>query len=805
MSYLFQFSINGLKDFRIGRTKANNTSFDRYRNLPIRGIILVRSSRISSEPMISVDKKPTELFSYRKFWAECYGPAPFLPMSLKEMEEMGWDSCDIIIVTGDAYVDHPSFGMAVIGRVLEAQGFRVGIIAQPDWTSKKAFQTLGKPNLFFGVSAGNMDSMINRYTADRRIRHDDAYTPNDEGGKRPDRAVTVYSQRCKEAYKGVAVVIGSIEASLRRIAHYDYWSDKVRRSVLLDSKADLLVYGNAERAIVDIAHRMANGEKANQITDLRGTAFVRNEVPAGFTIIDSSSIDKAGPIDKTINPYLSTKSLSTEKNTATNSTTESENKTEMAEGPSSVETQSIRIIDPLTARKEKLERMLTVIRLPSYKDVKNDPVLYAHASRVLHIETNPSNARALVQQHDKRELWVNPPPIPLTTPELDSVFELPYQRAPHPSYGNAKIPALDMIQNSINIMRGCFGGCTFCSITEHEGRIIQSRSKDSILREVELIRDKNPNFTGTISDLGGPTANMWQLNCKSDQIQKSCRRLSCVYPGICKNLITDQTPLIDLYRDAREIPGIKRVLIASGLRYDLAVETPSYVKELVTHHVGGYLKIAPEHTEAGPLSKMMKPGIGTYDRFKKMFEKYTLEAGKKQYLIPYFIAAHPGTTDEDMLNLALWLKTNGFRADQVQAFYPSPMASATAMYYSGRNPLHKITRGGEIVRTAKGIKQRRLHKAFLRYHDADNWPLIREALQKMGKTHLIGPGKKHLIPAKQPRTWRAANGQPLLTQHTGLPPRTDRVKTNRSGDNRKKPGQKVKKNNRSLSNRTKRR
>lgn len=688
------------------------------------------------------------------------------------MDELGWDSCDIIIVTGDAYVDHPSFGMAVIGRTLEAQGFRVGIIAQPDWTSKEAFQALGKPNLFYGVAAGNMDSMINRYTADRKLRHDDAYSPHNEGGKRPDRAVVVYSQRCKEAYKGVPVIVGSIEASLRRIAHYDYWSDKVRRSVLMDSKADLLVYGNAERAIIDIAHRIANGEAVHKIRDLRGTAFVRKRVPDGWTIIDSSTVDTPGEIAKPINPYQVSDSGGSGDCAKDQPSDKANNSADKQ-----VETQVVRIIDPLSARKNKLNTDKVVIRIPSYETVKNDPVSYGHASRVLHLETNPGNARALVQQHGEREVWLNPPPLPLSTQEMDEVFDLPYQRVPHPSYGDAKIPAYEMIRFSVNIMRGCFGGCTFCSITEHEGRIIQSRSKESILREVENIRDKTPGFTGVVSDLGGPTANMWRLSCKSKTIEENCRRLSCVYPGICKNLDTDQMPLVDLYRNARELPGIKKILIASGLRYDLAVETPEYVKELVTHHVGGYLKIAPEHTESGPLSKMMKPGIGSYNKFKKLFEKYSKEAGKKQYLIPYFIAAHPGTSDEDMMDLALWLKANGFRADQVQAFYPSPMASATAMYYSQRNPLKKISRSSEVVKTPRGLRHRRLHKAFLRYHDADNWPAIREALQKMGRSDLIGSGKKHLVPARQPRSWSpkakvqgSGKGQ-ILTQHTGLPPR----------------------------------
>ena len=708
------------------------------------------------------------IFSYRKYWASRFGTAPFLPMSRAEMDLLGWDSCDIIIVVGDAYVDHPSFGMAVIGRMLEAQGFRVGIIAQPDWTSAEAFRQLGKPNLFFGVSAGNMDSMVNHYTSDRRLRHNDAYTPNDEHGKRPDRAVTVYAQRCREAFKDVPVIIGGIEASLRRIAHYDYWSDKVRRSVLPDSKADLLVYGNAERAIVEIAHRVAKGEHPREMKDIRGTAFMHDGViPDGWVMLDSTTVDEPGPVAAHPDPYAMTSAATCDK------------KEEGGE-------KGVQVVHLRREIPRNHPRELTVVRLPAYERVKDDPVLYAHASRVLHLETNPGNARALVQRHGDRDVWLNPPPIPLTTAEMDGVFDLPYARAPHPVYGDAKISAWEMIRFSVNIMRGCFGGCTFCSITEHEGRIIQSRSEDSILREVEEIRDKVKGFTGVISDLGGPTANMYTLTCKDEKIEENCRRLSCVYPDICKNLNTDHGPLIQLYRKTRALPGIKKVLIASGLRYDLAVESPAYVKELVTHHVGGYLKIAPEHTEGGPLSKMMKPGIGTYDRFKAMFEKFSREAGKEQYLIPYFIAAHPGTTDEDMMHLAIWLKTNGFRADQVQAFLPSPMALATAMYHSGRNPLRTVRRTGtEEVFSPKGLKQRRLHKAFLRYHDAENWPLLREALKKMGRADLIGNGKRHLIPTWQPagtgdaggegaRTGRKHGQQKFLTKHTGLPPQSER-------------------------------
>ncbi len=700
-----------------------------------------------------------DIFSHRKYWASRFGVAPFLPMCRAEMDALGWDSCDIIVVTGDAYVDHPSFGMAIIGRLLEAQGFRVGIISQPDWQSADPFRVLGKPNLFFGITAGNMDSMVNRYTSDRRIRSDDAYTPAGEGGKRPDRSVIVYAQRAREAYTDVPIVIGGIEASLRRIAHFDYWSEKVRRSVLLDAKADLLVYGNAERQIVDIARRLAAGEAITDITDLRGTVFTRKAIPDDYLEIDSTHLDTPGPLNPPIDPYAMDDNGGTKAATQTPVVADSENFVEK-----SASEKVVRFV----RRVKNADRDRSVIRLPAFEQVVDDPVLYAHASRILHLEANPGNARALVQRHGNVEVWLNPPPIPLTTSEMDRVYELPYQRQPHPFYGDAEIPAYKMIRFSIAIQRGCFGGCTFCSITEHEGRIIQSRSEASVLREIEKIRDTVPGFTGVISDLGGPTANMYRLACKSREIESACRRPSCVYPGVCPNLNTDHTPLIQLYRKARSLPGIKKVLIASGVRYDLAIESPEYVKELAQHHVGGYLKIAPEAIGEGPLSKMMKPGIGTYDRFKELFDRYSREAGKEQYLIPYFIAAHPGTTDEDMLALALWLKRNGFRADQVQAFLPSPMATATAMYHSGKNPLRRVSRSSEEVVIPKGLKVRRLHKAFLRYHDANNWPTLREALRRMGRADLIGPGKQHLVPAWQPAgTGGMQEGQrkPFRTQH----------------------------------------
>ncbi|WP_444464369.1 YgiQ family radical SAM protein [Rhodobacter capsulatus] len=621
--------------------------------------------------------------------------APFLPMSRAEMAALGWDECDIVLVTGDAYVDHPSFGMAIIGRLLESQGFRVGILSQPDWHSAEPFKALGKPRLFFGVTGGNMDSMVNRYTSDRKLRHDDAYTAGGEGGRRPDRSTIVYTQRCREAFKDVPVILGGIEASLRRIAHYDYWSDKVRRSILADAKADLLLYGNAERAVVEVANRLAAGESPRDLADIRGVVLFR-PVPEGFTELPADDLDSAD------------------------------------EGASR------------TAGN-------TVIRLPSFEQVETDREAYARASRVLHREANPGNARPLVQRHGDRDLWLNPPPIPLTSEEMDAVYDLPYARAPHPSYGGAKIPAWDMIKTSVTVMRGCFGGCTFCSITEHEGRVIQSRSEASILREIEAIRDKTPGFAGVISDIGGPTANMYRMACKDPKVQAACRLPSCVFPDICPNLDTSHDDLIRLYRKVREVKGVKKVMVASGVRYDLAVKSPDYIKELVTHHVGGYLKIAPEHTERGPLDVMMKPGIGTYDRFKEMFDAAAKQAGKKYFLIPYFIAAHPGTSDADMLNLALWLKKNRYRADQVQTFLPSPMATATAMYHTGVNTLKGVRRGAsEPVGTVRGTRQRRLHKAFLRYHDPDNWPLLREALKEMGRADLIGTGVNHLVPGHQP-------------------------------------------------------
>lgn len=590
--------------------------------------------------------------------------ATFLPMSVAEMKGLDLSSLDVVLVTGDAYVDHPSFGAALIGRWLEAHGFSVGVIAQPDWNSAEDFKRLGRPNLFFGVTSGNMDSMVNRYTSEKRIRSDDAYTPEGLGGKRPDRAANVYAQRCREAFKDVPIVLGGIEASLRRLAHFDYWSEKVRRSILLDAKADLLVYGNGETAILEIAKRCKAGEQPRRMQDVRGTVF---------------------------------------------------------------------IADP--------QECADALRLPSFEEVSGDAKSYAMASRLMHLESNPLNGKRLIQAHGGKLVVANPPPLPLDSATLDRVYELAYARAPHPSYGKARIPAFEMIRFSIPIQRGCFGGCSFCSITLHEGRIVQSRSEESVLREIDRIGEKGKGFSGVISDLGGPTANMYRLGCKDEATQALCRRLSCLHPTVCKNLVTDHAPLLALYRKARGHKNVKKALIASGVRYDLALLSPDYIDELAAHHVGGYLKVAPEHSEPGPLALMMKPGIEIYERFQARFSSAAQKAGKALYLIPYFIAGHPGATDQDMLKLALWLKRNGVKPDQVQTFLPSPMSLATAMYHTGLNPL---TPDLKPVYAPKGARQRRLHKAFLRWHDPENAPLLAEALKAMGRKELIGSGLHQL-------------------------------------------------------------
>lgn len=688
--------------------------------------------------------------------------AGFLPMTRAEMERLGWDECDIILVSGDAYIDHPSFCTAIVGRYLESFGFRVGVISQPNWQTCQDFMALGRPRLFFGVNAGNMDSMINHYTADRKIRTDDAYTPGNVAGKRPDRAVIVYAQRLREAYKEIPVIIGGIEASLRRIAHYDYWSDTVKNSVLADSKADILVYGNGERPLIEIAIRLANGESIKSIRDVRGTAvMVRDALPLWHGI-DMRTLERSALILPRVlkNPYnpncnnltgsVETQALKGEGLDSKDSQkTLFDNEYNYIENNNNLGTSTLEErIDYSQKVKPKVKNFeLEYILLPSAEKVKQDKLLYAQTAHIFIYETNPECARALMQKHGERYVWVNPPALVLSTPELDYVYNLPFMRVPHPAYKDCTIPAYEMIKNSLSLMRGCFGGCSFCSIVAHEGKRIQSRSKESVLKELKEIKDKTPGFTGVISDLGGPSANMYRLECQNEKARKVCRRTSCLYPDICPNISTDHGPLIELYREARSLPFIKKILVASGVRIDLALRDKRYIKELIMHHVGGYLKIAPEHTEQEVLRYMLKPSVDVYYKFKELFDSYSDAAGKKQYLIPYFMASHPGSTMESMIKLALWLKKNGFKVDQVQNFYPTPLAGASAMYYTGINPYKDIKLSdNEPVFAAKGEISRRTQKAILRYHDPVNFKTIRDVLRELRLDIYIGRHKDALVP-----------------------------------------------------------
>jgi uncharacterized radical SAM protein YgiQ len=609
---------------------------------------------------------------------------PFLPTTRADMKARGWEQLDIIIVTGDAYVDHPAFGPILIARFLEGRGFKVGVISQPDWHSAEPFKALGSPRLFFGVAAGNLDSMLNRLTAQKKNRSEDQYSPGGRTNCRPDRASIVYAQRCREAFPEVPIVLGGIEASLRRIAHYDYWSDKVRRAILFDAKADLLVFGMGERPIWEIADRLSRGERVQDIRDVRGTAYLIND-------------------------------------------------------------EAMKVLEADPARRAADQK--TVV-LPSYEEVVADKEAFARMSRDFQLETNPGNGRPLAQRHGNRAVYFNPPARPLedgagkaesTSVSMDELYDLKFNRVPHPMYSES-IPAYETVKHSVVLMRGCFGGCTFCSITEHEGRVIQSRSAESVLREVRTLR-RMGDFRGTLTDLGGPTANMYKLKCKSEDIEKRCRKLSCVHPGVCENLDTDHGPLIGLMRQVRQEEGIKHVFIASGVRYDLAERSPEYVKELAAHHVGGQLSVAPEHVSKRVLEKMKKPGIESFERFQTMFACASEEAGKEQYDIPYFISGHPGSALEDMVELALWLKQNGKRPRQVQDFIPTPMSVATAMYYSGLDPLKM-----EPVYTARGLREKKLQKALLLYWNPEQWPLAREALIQAGREDLIGRGGHALVP-----------------------------------------------------------
>jgi uncharacterized radical SAM protein YgiQ len=583
----------------------------------------------------------------------------------------GWDEVDVVFVTGDAYVDHPSFAMALLGRLLEAEGFRVAILSQPDWRSCAPWREFGRPRVCFAISAGNMDSMINHYTANRKVRNDDAYSPGGEIGRRPDRATLAYCQRAREAFKGVPIIAGGVEASLRRIAHYDYWSDKVRRSILLDCKADLLVFGMGERPLVEIAHRLRAGETPRDLRALRGVAY-----------------------------RLGAK-----------------------ESP------------PLEGSRT----------LPSFEQVSTDKLAFAEMTRISHLETNPHNARRLLQQHGPEWVVVNPPALPLEQAEMDRVYGLPYTRRPHPRYGRQRIPAFEVVRDSVQIMRGCFGGCTFCSITAHEGRIIQSRSQDSVLAELRRMGE-DPEFSGVVSDIGGPTANMYEMRCTRPEVEAKCRRLSCVHPTICKLLGTDHGPLVELMRKARTEPGIKQVFVASGIRMDLAQRSPEYLDELARHHVGGYLKVAPEHTDPTVLELMKKPGKEDFAGFAAAFQRASQAAGKKQYLIPYFIASHPGSDLAAMIDLALFLKRNHYKPDQVQDFIPSPFDIAACMYHTGIDPMTK-----RPVYVAQHLRDRKLQRALLQFFKPENYFDVRKALEQAGRQDLIGGGCDCLIPAQPPR------------------------------------------------------
>ena len=598
--------------------------------------------------------------------------APPLPMHPKDVTARGWDSVDIVFVTGDAYVDHPSFANGLLARLLESEGFRVAVLAQPNWRTCDDWKQFGRPRLFFAISAGNMDSMINHYTANRKVRNDDAYSPNGQIGLRPDRATLAYCQRSREAFPGVPVVAGGVEASLRRIAHYDYWSDTVRRSILLDSKADMLAFGMGERTILDIAKGFQAGKTIREMRTLRGV---------GFRLGASESI----PID--------------------------ENTRE----------------------------------LPAYENAKADSDAFCEMTRISHLETNPHNAKRLVQRHGREAVVINPPALPLEEHEMDHVYALPFTRRPHPRYGTERIPAFEVVENSVQIMRGCFGGCTFCSITAHEGRIIQSRSKQSILTEVKRLASQ-PGFKGTVSDIGGPTANMYKMRCIRPEVEAKCRRLSCVHPTVCKLLGTDHGPLKEVMRETRTVPGVKRVLVASGVRMDLARQDPEYLRELAEHHVGGHLKVAPEHTDPKVLALMKKPPANDYVEFDKAFRTASRRIGKRQYTVPYFIASHPGSGLEEMIELAIFLKRNGYKPDQVQDFIPSPFDIAACMYHTGHDPMT-----GKSVTVTKGLRDRRMQKSLLQFFKPENYFEVRKALEHVGRHDLIGYGCDSLIPDRPPR------------------------------------------------------
>lgn len=604
----------------------------------------------------------------------------FLPTTAAEMRARGWNEVDVVFVSGDAYVDHPSFAAALLGRVLTAEGFKVAILPQPAWQTADAFRQFGRPRLCFAVSAGNMDSMINHYTANKKRRNDDAYSPGGRIELRPDRATNVYAQRCREAFKDVPVLAGGVEASLRRVAHFDYWSETVRPSILVTSKADLVGYGMGERVLVEICKRLAAGKKIQDCRDLRGVAYLLG----------------------------------------------------------SKETLPAHEWHDAACDNQRIE-------LPSFEDVTNDKVAFATATRLIHHETNPKNGRRLLQKHGDRLLVVNPPALALDERGMDRVYDLPYTRKPHPRYQGEPIPAHTMIKDSVTTMRGCFGGCTFCSITMHQGRAIQSRSQQSILKEVRQMA-ADPEFKGHISDVGGPTANMYQMRCTRPDVEAKCRRLSCVHPTVCKLLGVDHGPTKSLLKQVRETPGVKSVRVASGIRMDLARFDDEYLEDMARHHVGGQLKVAPEHTSEKVLGLMKKPATSTFDEFASKFAAASERAGKEQYLIPYFIASHPGSGVHEMIELAVFLKARGYKPRQVQDFIPAPMDIATCMYWTGLDPMTM-----QPVETVKKLKDREVQRALMQYFKPENWFVVHKALVEAGRKDLIGSGPQCLIPANPPK------------------------------------------------------
>lgn len=601
----------------------------------------------------------------------------FLPMSRREMDQLGWDSCDAIIVNGDGYVDHPAFGAAIIGRVLESAGFRVGIIAQPDASRREAFTMLGEPRLCFLVSSGNVDSMVNNYTANKRLRSNDDYSPGGVPHKRPDRAVTVYCNRIRETFKKTPIIIGGIEASLRRFAQYDYWDDRVRQSILADAPADLIAFGMAEKPVLEVVRRLNEGTPAGEIRDVRGTVYKTKDISG----------------------------------------------------------------------------LADLVELPDFATVSSDKRAYAEAFKAYTEEQDPFHGRAITQRHPKTIVVQNPPPYPLTTQEMDAIYDLPYTRRPHPSY-REEIPGLKTVLFSITSHRGCFGGCSFCAITNHQGRIVQSRSQESIVREAKMLV-KMPEFKGTITDIGGPTADMYMLGCARQKTQGACRDRLCLYPEACPNLETDHAALIRVLDAVARIPGVKNVFIGSGIRYDLAMQDEEYLYHICENNVSGQLKVAPEHASKAVTDAMCKPAIETYDRFVEKYREINEDLGKNQFIIPYFIAGHPGCTLKDAVRLAEYVRDMGYYVEQVQDFTPTPSTLSTCMYHTGYNPFT-----GQEVYVPRSVEERRMHRALLQYKNPENYDLVKKALQMTGRKDLIGYGEKCLITPVRPAIFSRGQRRP---------------------------------------------